>query len=326
MDMKTDVEDLLRDGMERFTDGVRAPAGLASTAARLRRRRRTIRGAVARGTAAVTAAAAVVMVTAAGGSASRAPATVTHTHEVAYVVSRVKAALSTENLVFQGKTTGTYGPSATWAYGHRWRWEEFTGKACRHALPSGDCTHRGGSERYLATGTARAGGKLTGAHVTYYNREYSLSPITAAQPTSACSRTARLEMGGPATTPGDHWADFINATLACGAAKVTGHVWISGVQTIQITGKPITVRLPPGEAKAVREKWARVGWTLYVDPAPYLPVRITGWNATFGGPAPRTSGSEVMDVQWLKPTAANTAKALVTIPPGFRRVSSPANQ
>ncbi len=324
--MKTDVEDLLRDGMERFTDGVRAPAGLVSTAARLRRRRRAIRGAVVCGTAAVTAAAAVVMVTAAGGSASRAPAIVTQTHEAAYVVSRVKAALSTENLVLQGKTTGTYGPSTTWAYGHWWRWEEFTGKACRHALASGNCTHRGGSERYLATGTARAGGKLTGAYVTYYNREYSLSPITTTLPTSACSRTARLEMGGPAITPGDHWADFINATLACGAATVTGHVWINGVQTIQITGKPITVRLPPGEARAVREKWARVGWTLYVDRATYLPVRITGWNATFGGPAARTSGSEVMDVQWLKPTAANQAKALVTIPPGFRRVSSPANQ
>jgi len=326
MDMKTDVEELLVDGMGRFTEGVRAPAGLASTAARLRRRRRTIRGAVACGTAAVTAAAAVVTVSAAGGSASRAPATVTQTHEVAYVVNRVKAALTTENLVFQGKTTGTYGPSTTWAYGHWWRWEEFTGKACRHALPSGDCTHRGGSERYLATGTARASGKLTGAYVTYYNHEYSLSPITTALPTSACSRTARLEMGGPGIAPGDHWADFINATLACGAAKVTGHVWINGVQTIQITGKPITVRLPAGEAKAVREKWARDGWTLYVDPSTYLPMRITSWNATFGGPAPRTSGSEVMDVEWLKPTAANTAKALVTIPPGFRQVRSPANQ
>jgi len=29
-------------------------------------------------------------------------------------------------------------------------------------------------------------------------------------------------------------------------------------------------------------------------------------------------------VRWLPPTAANTAKALVTIPAGFHRVSSPA--
>ena len=32
------------------------------------------------------------------------------------------------------------------------------------------------------------------------------------------------------------------------------------------------------------------------------------------------------NVQWLQPTPANMARALVTIPPGFHRVSSPANQ
>ena len=37
---------------------------------------------------------------------------------------------------------------------------------------------------------------------------------------------------------------------------------------------------------------------------------------------PHVRNSAVMDVRWLKPTAANTAKALVTIPPGFHRVSS----
>jgi hypothetical protein len=76
----------------------------------------------------------------------------------------------------------------------------------------------------------------------------------------------------------------------------------------------------------VREKWTRVGWTLYVDPTTYLPVRITGSDATFGGPAASTFDTLVTNVQWLKPTAANTAKALVRIPPGFHRVSSPANQ
>jgi hypothetical protein len=324
--MSTDVEELLHEGMERFTTGVHAPAGLAATAGRLRRRRRTTRAVMACGTAAATAAAVVVALSATGGTAAPAGGSTAQAHTVAYVVSRVKNALATENLVYHGITTGTDGPSATWAYGQRWRWEEFTGAGCRNVTSTGECTHRGGSVRYLATGTAQVGGKLTGAYVTYYNREYSLSPITAPLPTSACSRTARLEMGGPVATPGDHWSDFINATLACGAARVTGHVWINGTATIQITGKPITVRLPPGEAKAVREKWTRVGWTLYVNPATYLPVRITGTGTTFGGPAASTFGSMVTNVQWLKPTAANKAKALVRIPPGFHRVSSPANQ
>src|SRR6185437_15154714 len=143
------------------------------------------------------------------GTAAPAGGSTAQAHTLAYVVSRVKAALATENLVYYGKTTGTDGPSSAWAYGQRWRWEEFTGARCRSVTSTGDCTHQGGSVRFLATGTARAGGKLTTAYVTYYNREYSLSPITEPLPTSACSRTARLEMAGPAPTPGDHWSDFI---------------------------------------------------------------------------------------------------------------------
>jgi hypothetical protein len=323
--MSTNVEDLLRESMERFTEEVRAPAGLAYRAAHQRRRRRIVRRVTLCGAAAVTATAvAAAMIVA--GTVAQPGSSLAQARAAAYVVSRVKAALATENLVFQSTTTGTFGPSATWAYGQRWRWEEFTGSGCRHVTSTGVCTHRGGSVRYLATGTAQVGGKLTGAYVTYYNREYSLSPVTAPLPTSACSRTARLEMGGPAMTPGNHWSDFINATLACGAAKVTGHVWINGRQTIQITGKPLTTGLGRGEAHAVREKWVRVTWTLYVDPHTYLPVRITGSDATFGGPAARTFGSLVTNVQWLKPTAANKAKALVRIPPGYHQVSSPADQ
>jgi hypothetical protein len=34
----------------------------------------------------------------------------------------------------------------------------------------------------------------------------------------------------------------------------------------------------------------------------------------------------VTDVKWLPPTAANIARTLVTIPAGFRQVSSPADQ
>jgi hypothetical protein len=34
----------------------------------------------------------------------------------------------------------------------------------------------------------------------------------------------------------------------------------------------------------------------------------------------------VTNIQWLRPTAANIAKTLVTIPAGFQQVSSPADQ
>ena len=51
-----------------------------------------------------------------------------------------------------------------------------------------------------------------------------------------------------------------------------------------------------------------------MDPRTYLPARITATNTTFGGPAASTFGTLVTNVQWLKPTAANKAKALVTDP------------
>ena len=68
--MNTDVEELLREGMERFTTGVQAPPGLGRAAVRLRRRRLAIRAAVACGAAAVIAVAAI----AATGVAVGAPA------------------------------------------------------------------------------------------------------------------------------------------------------------------------------------------------------------------------------------------------------------
>jgi hypothetical protein len=58
--MKMDVEDLLREGMQRFTEEVPVPTGLAHRAARVRRRRMAVCAVAAAGTAAVTAVAAVV--------------------------------------------------------------------------------------------------------------------------------------------------------------------------------------------------------------------------------------------------------------------------
>jgi hypothetical protein len=319
--MNTDIEELLAEGMQRFTAGVQAPAGLARAASRRHRRRLAVRAAIACGTAAAVAAVAAGGV----GGPARTSARGAQAHEVAYVVNRVENALAGANLVFEGRTATAAGPSITWAYGSRHRWEEFTGRGCGHASPNGWCTHVGGPERYLAEGTALVGGKLTGAYVTYFDRKYSLSHRRVPPPGSACSATGALEMGGP-PAPINHWSDFINQSLACGAASVTGHVWIGGVETTKITGSPVTVRLSPGYAKAVREKWARALWTLYVNPQTYLPVRMVGSTQTFGGPGGGTLFKAVTNVRWLPPTKANIRKALVTIPPGFHQMSSPASQ
>jgi hypothetical protein len=317
--MNTDVEELLRDGMERFTAGVRAPAGLAAEAGRLRRRRRAARTAVACGIAAVTAAAVVLAVV--PGAAARPGGSAAQARLTGYVTKRVENALASENLVFVGRSSSrTWGNTVTWAYRSRNRFEEFTSSSCGHMLANGSCTGHGGSEPGLAQGTALVGGKLVWAYVTYFNRRYSLSPL-GSQPASACSMG--MSMAAP-IIPTTHWSAFIDATLACGAASVTGHLRVNGVQATRITGKPITVRLQPGYAKVVHEKWATARWTLYVNPTTYLPVRMYGSTETFGGSGGSYTSSFVTNVRWLPPTQANTAEALVTIPPGFHRFYGPA--
>jgi hypothetical protein len=304
--MNTDVEELLRDGMERFTAGVRAPAGLAHTAGRLHRRRLAVRAAVACGTAAVTAAAVVAVAAGAGGGPAQTGPTVSQARTAAYVISRVEKALAGQHLVLRGRTTTSAGPSISWSYGSQHRFEEPTG-----------------SGPYLAQGTALIDGKLTGVYVTYYNREWSLLPESV--PASACSRTGALEMAGP-PVPASDWPAFIRATLACGAATVTGHAQIDGVEALKITGSPVTERLPADYAKVIREKWLHSQWTLYVDPQTYLPVRLASSARTYGGPAPSALFTSVTDMRWLPPAAANIAQSLVTIPAGFQQVSSPADQ
>ena len=322
--MSTDVEELLRDSMQRFTAGVRAPAGLAYRASKLRRRRRWMfRGTLA-GLAAVTAAAAAAVALIAASTVVQPGSSLAQARAAALVVSRVKTALASEHRVFVGSTMSTGDqPSVTVAYGAHNRFEEFTGMQCGHVNASGDCTHQGASERYLAAGTALVNGKLAGAYVTYYDHKYSLSPVYNV-PASACGRAA-MGMGGP-PVPTAHWSSFIKATLDCGAAKVTGHVWVNGQESIQITGKPITVRLSRGEANAVHEHYARALWTLYVNPSTYLPIRMVGVTETFGGSGGHTRFESVTNVRWLPPTSDNVAQALVTIPPGYHQVSSPADQ
>jgi hypothetical protein len=278
---------------------------------------------LATGTAAACAAVAAALVALTGGPSPSAGLRGAQARTTAYVIKRVETALAQEHLVFQGQTRSDLGPSATWVYGPRSRYEEYSGSNCGHVKPNGDCTNRGGSVPYSAAGTALIGGKLTGVYKTYYNREWSLLPVYT--PTEACSTTGRLNMGGPPPAT-DHWRAFIQATLTCGGATVTGHVRVDGVEATKITGLPVTVRLSPGMAKSVGEKWARVRWALYVNPTTYLPVRTYGSTLTYGGPEPSFLSWSVTDVQWLSPTAANIAKALVTIPRGYRHVSSPADQ
>ena len=135
MDMKTDVEELLRDGMERFTEEVRAPAGLAPRPRRLHRRRRGrprrggLRDGARRGRRGCGRRD--------GRPRQAAPArtrrAVTQARTAAYVMSRVKSRRwPAENLVFRGRTTsGDRRAERHLGVRPRSRFEEFTGNRLR---------------------------------------------------------------------------------------------------------------------------------------------------------------------------------------------------
>ena len=300
--MNTNVGELLREGMERFTEGVTAPAGLVQMARRRRCQRLAARTAVACATAAATVVAAVAVT----GAVTQPPGSTASARTVAYVIGRVRHALATQNMVYRGQTMGSDGePSTTWVYGQQYQWIEY---------------YLNGTTPYSAEGTAIVGGKHLGVYVLYPDRKWTGSPGWGTAVSSACSKHGALGLGGIPITTG-HWSSFISATLACGAASVTGHVLIDGVETTQITGKPVTVPLSGSYSKVVHEKWARAEWTLYVDPQTYLPVRITGSTETYGGSGGHTRYGTVTDVQWLPPTAANIARTLVTVPAGFQQTT-----
>src|SRR5262249_31139573 len=137
--MNGDVEELLREGLDRLTAQVEVPPGMVGRARAHHRRRKIAAGAaLACGTAAVTAVAVIAV-----ASPGTRPGTggVTTAQTTAYVISRVENALAAEHFVIQERATGsmTYsvhghrgrssnGLTIGWAYGERHRMEEFTGR------------------------------------------------------------------------------------------------------------------------------------------------------------------------------------------------------
>ena len=318
--MNTDLEELVREGMHRLAAETRAPADVVARARCHAHRHKTVaRTALACGTAAVAAIALIALIALIGPGARPGTGT-TSARTTAYVVKRVEHALSAGHFVVEGRATGRWtlsvhghrvhgssGLTLSWAYGNRDRMEEFTlaGKP------------------WLDDGTALIGGKLTGAYVTHFDHRYSLYPPGHAR-LKACSATAQLVLGGPAVTI-PNWPAFIREMLGCEAATVTGHARIGGVETTLISGS-IDIPLSKGYGRTVNEAGMRVRYTLYVDSATYLPVRAYGSTETYAGTRGPTTSAYATTVRWLPPTTANIAKALVTIPAGYKHVDSPADQ
>jgi hypothetical protein len=299
--MKDADETTLRELFARATVGEEPPLGsLIEDAHRSGvaiRRRRAVRATGGFAAVAVLAAAIGASGALTGPTRTGPPALRT----AAYVAGRAERAMATINRVLhaesvvtgRGAGAGGTGRAVIWAYHDRARYEQY---------------RPGGGQLETDTGTAIVDGKLTGVVVTYHPDTWYRIPLgtVTGGPTTGCGAGALAAAGH---NPPD-WPSFIRAALRCGAATVAG-----GVATIKIDGNvTIAQGNGPGSARL------RVRYTLYLNPATYLPVRMVSEPVLRlqDGVASPASFASTEDFQWLPPTAANVAKVSVPIPAGFR--------
>jgi hypothetical protein len=309
--MNTDVELLVREGLDRLTADAWVPAGMAGRVL-ARRRRRRVAGYATAATAAAAVAAAVVVAVATGGAAGPAA---THARAAAgpalataYVVRQVENALANDGQVMR-ETQSLIDPngsaaffdgrlsyeSVTWAYQGRNNTETL-----------------GAHGRLQATaGTGIVNGKVRGVQVDYILHEWEFIPgYLFTGPANACRTPVFLGETGESI----NWPLVIERTLACGRFKMAGYAQIDGAETVKLTGSWV---LGAGSDAA-----STITDTLFVTPSSYLPVRITQSTTS-----PGLHGSvNSADIQWLRPTAANRARATGTIPCGYQLISWPSGK
>jgi len=288
--MNTEVEDLLRQAMERLTERVPAPAGLAAKADRGRRRGQLrARGAMAGAAAAITAASVAVTVAGPGPHADSLAGARPQARTAAYVIRAIEGALGAADNKIMFLSTHV-NPRA---YGGQRPLIDFW--SYRHLTSSAK-----GLGGHLFSETAGRGvhGRATGILVDFRDRTWWRGrlpdPHLASYPPNGCA-------GQPddSPLPGDPaWAPYLRATLACGGYRVAGKAQVDGREALKIVST----------AKNVEFRYAHE--TFFVSPATYLPIRIL---IPFG----------YQDIRWLPPTAANLAKLHVWIPAGFRQIKPP---
>jgi hypothetical protein len=281
------------------------PAGeIIARAHRRRVRRRAASGAT--GVLALAAGAAVVLTALPPASHPAAPGPALAT---SYVVHRVEDAFANDGQVMR-QTRSLDAPSSGGA-------EFFDGRPSYQSVTWGyqgrNSTETFGAHGQLQAtmGTGIVNGKLRGVQVDYILHQWELIPgVLSGAPVNACTSTGFLDaIGDPAT----NWPALIVRTLACGGYKMVGYADINGAETVKISGWRA---IGTGSTESTNTV------TLYVSPSTYLPVQIT---LSIGGPGLHTTLT-AFDIQWLPPTAANRARASVTVPCGYQQISWPSGK
>ncbi|HEX6857208.1 MAG TPA: hypothetical protein VF204_18080 [Streptosporangiaceae bacterium] len=318
--MSRDIEELLRDGLDRLTTGASAPADLVQRARQARRRRRAARGGLATGAAAAVAGTVAMAVAVAGGgslaSTAGGPArppgaahpAVHHVQTVADIVHQANRALDTSNLIMVSMTNARV-LSLEHVNGHRKiAVLHSIGYSYRNRMTAvmftGPNTFAGPHHVNMVISSEMSStkpGTMSNTRWTeldYWNRTWATSTRrepagpTPAPTSLACSSRQKLSKPDAvlrtylSTSPAS-----IKSALACGGLVKAGTETVQGVRAIRLTS---TSKLTSHQL------------TIDVSPDTFLPVRVV-------------FGDIEMDYRWLQPTAANLAKLTPHIPRGFRQ-------
>ena len=320
--MSREIEELLRDGLDRLTTGASVPADLVQRARQAKRRRRAARGGLATGAAAAVAGTvALAVAVAGGGGGGLAPTAgnharpedathpaVQHVQTVADIVHKANKALDTSNLIMVSMTNARV-LSLEHVNGHR-------KIAVLHSI---GYSYRNRMTAVLFTGpntfagphhvntvissemSSTKPGTMSNTRWTeldYWNRTWATSTRrepagpTPAPTSLACSSRQKLSKPDAvlrtylSTSPAS-----IKSALACGGLVKAGTETVQGVPAIKLTS---TSKLTSHQL------------TIDVSPDTFLPVRVV-------------FGDIEMDYRWLQPTAANLAKLTPHVPRGFRQ-------
>jgi hypothetical protein len=304
--MNTDVEELLREGMDRYTADVRAPAGLIRRVAQRRRRRLAWRSLTGAATALAAAAVALAVVIAPGERQGGID-------PAGYVVKQVDSALSAADPgdIAQmtvttsgpgtpfgtGGSTGAATSAEEWSYGDQWR--SVTYSSAGH--PVYDEGYSASSVYTLVNYQARTWARQAGLGRPAGSRTVSGSAgcglAVAAVP--FLFRSGLPGIGSHVSSLPETVARAARAAVSCGTLTVAGRQRVDGIDAIKLTSRP----------------GSPISETTWVSPGTYLPLRVVIRSGS-GAPALQLTAN----ISWLPPTARNLAKLTVPIPAGFRKV------
>jgi hypothetical protein len=303
--MTTRLEDRLRADMETFTADLTVPRGLAAKAyVQVRMRRARLRVLIAAAAAVLLIAGGLAGAGASGAFSSGQAPPSAQARLTAYVVRHVESALGSPRLgnligytrmefppgaALEPSPAGLSGPrgprsaEVPWSVGFTTTWQYRNAVEVLAYSPSGQPVFAISHRLSHSAGTVTA--------VLYGSRTWWTSPAVPGTAPAGGSCVAgnsiRLSTG-----PGNGWPALIRSQLACGAFSVAGHQEVDGVDAIRIAG-PVP------------------GFTLWVNPASYLPVQLT-------------IGPVSASFEWLAPTPANLGLLQLTVPAGCRQGPPPA--